>query len=136
MAEGTDSVANLPARAVPGPLYPLSFRVHMMVANGRNQEALQAADDYEPLIRGAGDEITLSFLDQARMYAFQGIGRYHEALAAGRQALLRRQKLGWAVGEAKTLADVAELHFFIGDLSQGLHALARATAVLDQRGPS
>jgi diguanylate cyclase len=136
MAEGADDSVHLPVRAVPGPLHPLSFRAHMMVVQGRSQQALRAADDYEPLIRAAGDEITLSFLDQVRMYALHQLGRYHDALAAGVQALRRRREQGWVIGEAKTLADIAELHFFTGDLAQGLHALARATTLLDRRGPS
>jgi diguanylate cyclase len=137
VAQGTKEYANLPARVgVLGPLDLLAFRVHMIIVRGRCQEALQAADDYEPLVRAAGDEMTLSFLDQGRMYALHAMGRCREALAAGLEALRRRHELGWVIGEAKTLADVAELHFQLGDPGQAMYALVRATALIDQCRPT
>lgn len=137
MAEDADETVNLPARvSVLGPLDSLAFRVHMMIVSGACLDALRAADDYEPFVRAAGDEMTLSFLDQCRMYAFQALGRYQEALAAGLAALRRRRELGWIIGQAKTLSNVAELYFHVGDLVQGMSALARATLLLERCRPS
>jgi diguanylate cyclase len=114
-----------------GPLIPLSLRVHALSHTGRCDEALTAADAYIRLATVAGDERTVSFLIQGKMYANLMLGRHTEALAIGADLLRRHQATGYALGEAKTLADLAELCVLDGRYVEGMRHLARSALLLD-----
>jgi diguanylate cyclase len=122
----------LPVRASAyGPLIFLSLRVHELSHTGRCHEALDAADAYLHFARLAGDEKTVTYLLQGRMYAYLILGRYHEASEAGEEVLARHRAAGFTLGEAKTLADLAELHVLSGRFVDGMRYLARAGLLLD-----
>jgi diguanylate cyclase (GGDEF)-like protein len=104
---GTMGEAHLPVPvSAYGPLIPLSLRVHRMSHTGHAHEAIDAADAYIRLARAAGDEKTVSFLIQGRMYAHLMLGGYEEALRAGEELL--RRHLAAKVESERALAE-AEL---------------------------
>jgi diguanylate cyclase len=115
-----------------GPFTTFAFRVHKMIVMGEFRRALEAADHYEALIRLAGDDITLGYLMQCRMFGLMWTGRDREAVAVGQELLRLRERLGTRVAAAKTRADLVEMQFRIGQLDDGLDGLARANAVLSQ----
>ena len=119
-----------------GPLDPLAIRVHEMAVTGQCREALGAADDYERLARAAGDPHTVAYLVQARMYALFTLGQHAEALVAAQDLLALHRAEGASVSEAKTQADLADCLIAVGRLDEGLHALARATWLLDSADPN
>jgi diguanylate cyclase len=110
----------------------LVMRMHELTVKGRNPEALRAADIMELMARLAGDAPGLRFATQTRMYAYIGLGRLQEALTAGESLMRLHRAAGAVVDEAKTLGDVAEILIRMGRLDEGLHFVARATALLDQ----
>ncbi|MEU7904861.1 GGDEF domain-containing protein [Actinoplanes sp. NPDC049118] len=113
-----------------GPFTAFAFRVHKMIVKGEFRRAIEAADHYEALIRLAGDEITLGYLQQCRMFALMWMGRDREAVTVGQELLRLRERLGNRVAEAKTRADLVEMQFRLGRLDEGLEGLARASATL------
>lgn len=122
----------LPATVDPfGPLGFLATRLHDVTIQGRCAEALELAESYEAIARIAGDERTTAFIAQARMYALLALGRLEEALAVGESLLRAHRAVGSRTGEAKTLADVAEVLIRLGRVDDGLHSLARALARMD-----
>jgi diguanylate cyclase (GGDEF)-like protein len=114
-----------------GPLIPFSLRVHQLSHVGRSHEALDAADAYIRFARAAGDEKTVSFLIQGKMYAYLSLGGYEEALRLGEELLRRHEAAGFTLGEAKTRADLAELNVLTGRSVEGMRHLARAGLLLD-----
>jgi diguanylate cyclase (GGDEF)-like protein len=130
-AEGAD--ARLPVPATPfGPFQVFGFRVHELVLKGHSWDALAAADAFECVARLAGDDSTVWFVAQGRMYALQALGRYAEALVIGEWLVHRHRTAGATVSEAKTLADNAETLGRLGRFDESLHSLARATALLER----
>nr|BFE69938.1 hypothetical protein GCM10020092_032390 [Actinoplanes digitatis] len=113
-----------------GPFTAFAFRVHKMIVKGEFRRAIEAADHYEALIRLTGDEITLGYLQQCRMFALMWMGRDREAVTVGQELLRLRERLGNRVAEAKTRADLVEMQFRLGRLDEGLEGLARASATL------
>ncbi|WP_433214134.1 diguanylate cyclase [Dactylosporangium sp. CS-047395] len=69
---------------------------------------------------------------QGRMYALISLGRLQEALATGERLLERHRAAGVRGGEARALADTAEILIKLGRLDEGLHRLANALLVLDR----
>ena len=65
------------------------------------------------------------------MYALISLGRLHEALEEGERLLQMHRTSGARTGEAKTLADTAEILIKLGLLDEGLHRLANATRLLE-----
>jgi len=122
----------LPVPASPyGPLNGLALRVHELSQTGRCEEALAAAEDYERAARVIGDEKTVDFLIQGRAYAHYSLGRYAESLAAGERLLERHRASDNVLGEAKVLADLAELCVLLGRFVEGMRYLARAGLLLE-----
>jgi diguanylate cyclase (GGDEF)-like protein len=111
-------------------------RVFELNTRGHPTEALQAADAFECVARVAGDDRTVWFLAQARMYAYQALGRYQESVAVGEWLLGVHRATGAAVSEAKTLADLAESLIRLGRLDEGLQHLAHGTAILETAPPT
>ncbi|OLB80930.1 MAG: hypothetical protein AUI14_05065 [Actinobacteria bacterium 13_2_20CM_2_71_6] len=117
---------------VHGPLKALSLRVHELTQTGRCREALAAADAYAAFARAVGDEKTITYLYQGRMYAHEGLGQVADAIAAGEELLRRHRKAGNPLNEAKTLSDLASLYVLTGRLVEAMRNLARAGRMLDR----
>jgi diguanylate cyclase (GGDEF)-like protein len=103
-----------------------------MTIEGRWNDALRAADDYEALARELGDEKTRGFLIQGRMFALAELGRSAEAVAAGEELLRLHRASGARASEAKTLADVSMFLFALDRWEDGVRQLGRAGWLLDQ----
>ncbi|SDY38316.1 diguanylate cyclase (GGDEF) domain-containing protein [Micromonospora pattaloongensis] len=129
--------AQVPARVHPfGPFAYLGLRAHELTVKGRNTEALRLTDEYERIVSLLGDDAAVSMLTQVRMYALIGLRRFEEALRTGEALLRRHQAIAVRCSEAKTLADIAEVLVRLGRLDEGLHRLARATALLETTPPT
>ena len=115
-----------------GPLNLLADRVNGFYRAGQSRRVLEVADGYERYARTAGDDRTANFLLQAKMYAYLDLGRHREALATGAELLRRQQACGYVLGEAKVLADLAELSVLEGQHEDGMRYLARAGILLDR----
>jgi diguanylate cyclase (GGDEF)-like protein len=115
-----------------GPLRPLHDHAYELSQTSRPQEALVAVDAYEPVARAFGDEKTVGFLLQARMYAYLNLGWLPEALAAGERLLSHHQSSGSTVAVAKTLADQAGVYLDSGQVSEAMRCLARAELLLER----
>jgi hypothetical protein len=74
----TDRSALVPVSPY-GPLVGLALTVHEMAASGNFGDAMAAADEFQAVARAFGDEKTVDFLIQGRMFAHQ----YH-ATSPGR----------------------------------------------------
>jgi diguanylate cyclase len=120
----------VPLSAV-GPLYGLVVEVRELANSGRCQEALALLDVYEWIARAFGDDKTVGFLIQRRMYVYLFLRHYDAALAVGEGLLERHRSAGNVLGEAKTLADLAELCVLAGRLADGMRYLARAGLLLE-----
>ncbi len=136
-ANGTDGGeaavddARLPVHVtVHGPLKALSLRVHELSQTGRCHEALVAADAYTMIARVVGDEKAITYLYQGRMYAYEGLGRLGEAVAAGEELLRRHRVAGFRLHEAKALSDLASLYLLTGRLVEAMNNLAHADRLL------
>ncbi|WP_433055987.1 diguanylate cyclase [Dactylosporangium sp. CS-033363] len=126
------ATSRLPALVRPyGPFQELALRVHDLTVQGRNSEALALADRLEWVVERLGDERTAGMIWQGRMYALISLGRLQEALATGERLLERHRAAGVRGGEARALADTAEILIKLGRLDEGLHRLANALRVLD-----
>jgi diguanylate cyclase (GGDEF)-like protein len=122
----------LPAVISPfGPFDTLVRPVHELTVSGRSPEALAAADRLEHGLRALGDLRSIGFLLQCRMYALVTLGRQEEALAAGEELLRLHRAARSRPGEAKALADVAEVLIKLGRTDDGLYSLARALELLE-----
>jgi diguanylate cyclase len=111
-----------------GPLHLLARQVHRMANTGQAHEAISAADAYLVIARTVRDEKTVRFLSQAKMYALLALGRLPEAITLGSE-LLRSHRS--ALGEAKTLCDLAQMHLLQGHYVDCMRNLARAGVLLD-----
>ncbi len=133
MGDDAESSRRLPV-PVPayGPLRMLHDHAYELSQTSRPQEALVAVDAYEPLARAFGDEKTVGFLLQARMYAYLNLGRLPEALAAGEELLSHHEATGATVATAKTLADQAGVYLDAGQVTEAMRCLARAELLLEQ----
>src|SRR6266536_2002197 len=130
--EGRSADAGLPVPVSPyGPLNELGRRVHELTTEQRIYEALAAADEYEATARAFGDNRTVGFLIQGRMYAYSQLGHDDEAMAAGRALLAHHRAAGDVLGEAKTLSDLADIAFRTGLVVEGMRYLARAGLLLE-----
>jgi diguanylate cyclase (GGDEF)-like protein len=114
-----------------GPFVHMGLQVHELTVKGRNTEALRLVDEFERIVGLLGDERTVVMLVQVRMYAFIGLGRFQEALIVGESLLRRHRATAARCSEAKILADIAEVLVRMGRLDEGLHRLARASAIMD-----
>jgi diguanylate cyclase len=132
MERGSTSDARLPVPVSPyGVLTGSALQVHELANTGRCHEALALAAGYEAAARGFGDETTVSFLIQSRMYAYSYLGRQAEATAEGHRLLERQRATGNLLGEAKTLSDVAQFGLISGNVAESMNFLARAGMLLD-----
>jgi diguanylate cyclase len=116
---------------VHGPLKAFSLRVHELSQTGRCNEALEAADAYSAFARAVGDERTVTYLYQGRMYAYEALGRFGEAVAAGEELLRRHRAAGNRLHEAKTRSDLAALYLLTGRLVEAMDHLAHAGRIFD-----
>jgi len=114
-----------------GPLHLLAVRVHRLADSGRGHDALAAADAYLAIAAAVGDDKTALFLLQGKMYANLGMDRLPEAVVLAEQILHRHRISGSALGEAKTLCDLARLYVIRGRYVDGMRNLARASVLLD-----
>ncbi|MGC9667522.1 diguanylate cyclase [Planosporangium sp. 12N6] len=130
---GTGAYLPVPVSAY-GPLDALAEQVHDLTQTSRAREALAALAVYEPLARAFGDEKTVGFLLQSRMFAYVNLGRLQEALTAGERLLSHHESAGSVVGVAKTLADLARVHLYVDQLSEAMQCLARAGLLLERTG--
>lgn len=129
---GSAADGRLPVRvSAYGPLFGLVLRVRDLISDGRCREALAAIDAYEWVARLFGDDKTVGFLIQRRMYAYRQLGHYEAAAAVGEALLERHRRAGNVVAEAKTQADLAELCVLAGRLVEGMRHLARAGLLLE-----
>ncbi len=117
---------------VHGPLKAFSLRVHELSQTGHCHEALAAADAYTAIARAVGDERTVTYLYQGRMYAHEGIGQFEEAIAAGEELLRRHRVAGNRLHEGKTLSDLASLYLLTGRAMEAMDYLARAGRLLER----
>jgi diguanylate cyclase len=115
-----------------GPFHELALQVHELTVQGRNSDALTLADRLEQVVGRLGDERSVGLIWQGRMYALISLGRLQEALVTGERLLERHQTDGVRGGEARALADIAEILIKLGRLDEGLHRLAGALRVLDR----
>ena len=127
MATGTSLLSVSPY----GPLLDLALHVHDLANSGRPSDALAAAETYEPVAQALGDDKTVDFLMQGRVYAYQYLGQFPQAMRVGNQLLGRHRARGNATGEAKVLADLADLSMLSGHPAEGIEHLARAGLVLE-----
>lgn len=132
MGDGSATDARLPMPAHSGgPLHALSLRVHELSQQGRGVEALAAADVYARAAQGFGDELTVTYLVQGRLYALRDLGSVDEAIVAGDELLRRHRATANALGEAKAHALLAQLYMLAGRVGEAMAALARAGRLLD-----
>jgi diguanylate cyclase (GGDEF)-like protein len=118
-----------------GPLAALFEHVYELYLTGRTEEALTAAEKHEWIARAFGDEKTVSFLIQGRMYVYLGLGRFQEAIATGEALLRRHEAMHCLVEEAKTLSDLADMYVYQGQFGQSMRYFARAGRLLDTCPP-
>jgi diguanylate cyclase (GGDEF)-like protein len=124
--------ARLPIPLWPfGPYQELTLQVHELTVHGRNSEALELADRLEHVVDILGDDRSVGMVRQGRLYALISLGRLHEALEEGERLLQMHRSGGARTGEAKTLADTAEILIKLGLLDEGLHRLANALRLLE-----
>jgi diguanylate cyclase (GGDEF)-like protein len=128
MAEVGTSLVPVPSH---GPLDRLSREVHELANSGRCEEALAAADVYEPAARLLGDELTVNYLLQGRMYAHLEMRHVTEAMAVGQELLARHRGESHVLGEAKVLADLTSACILGGRIAEGMRYLARAGLLLE-----
>jgi hypothetical protein len=114
-----------------GPFIDLALTVHELAGNGRFAEAIAAADEFQAIARAFGDEKTVDFLIQGRMFAHQYHGDFAGAMAVGLGLLDRQRAAGNVLGEAKTLADLAQLGVQSNRTAQSILHLARAGLLLE-----
>jgi diguanylate cyclase len=127
------ATTRLPAPRWPfGPFHHLTLQVHDLTVQGRNSEALLLADRLERIVDLLGDERSVGMIWQGRMYALISLGRLQEALVTGERLLERHRAAGARGGEARVLADTAEILIKLGRLDEGLRRLAGATRILDR----
>lgn len=126
----TDRSALVPVSPY-GPLVGLALTVHELAASGNFGDAMAAADEFQAVARAFGDEKTVDFLIQGRMFAHQYHGDLTGAMAAGLELLERHRASGNVLGEAKTLADLAHVGVLTGRMDQGILHLARAGLLLE-----
>jgi diguanylate cyclase (GGDEF)-like protein len=110
-------------------LVHLATRPHGLYAMGDNLAALEAAEQSLPVAELLGDRQAARRIVQTQMYVLADLGRYVEALTVGRDLLSRPGDTRAAT--AKTTADLADVLVRMGRLDEGLHLLARATALLE-----
>ena len=118
-----------------GPLQLLALRVHRLAESGHGHEALAAADAYLAVARAVGDDRTVPFLLQGKMYAYLHMGRLLEADDLGERLLRLHRSAGSVPGEAKTLCDLAQIDVLRGRYFVGMRNLARAAVLLDRPCP-
>lgn len=134
MEDASDDGGRLPVPVTAyGPLHLLAKRVHMLASTGRSPEALTAADAYLEIARTVGDERSVRFLVQGKMYAYLDMGRVPEAIDLGERLLAAHRAGGNVVEEAKTLCDLARMHVLRGRYVDGMLHLARAAVLLERR---
>jgi diguanylate cyclase (GGDEF)-like protein len=114
-----------------GPLHLFAIRVHRMANTGHGHEAIAAADAYLTIARLTGDTKTIPFLLQGKMYANLYMGRFHEGAELADQLLHMHRASGSALGEAKTLCDLAQFDVLRSRYVDGMRNLARAAVLLD-----
>jgi diguanylate cyclase len=128
---GRSSATDLVRVPAYGPLVGYLLRVREVVNAGRLHEALAEIDVYEWAAAAFGDRTTVEHMIQRRMYTYLDLGQYEAALAVGGQLVARRRAAGDVLGEAKTLADLAELYILTGRLTEGMRYLARSGLLLE-----
>src|SRR6266511_4085512 len=114
-----------------GPLNALGLQVHALNEPHRRYEALAAADVNEAVARAFGDDKTVGFVLQGRMYVYERLGHYDDALAVGEALLEHHRGSGNVLGEAKTLADLARIAMVAGRIVESMRHLARSGLLLE-----
>jgi diguanylate cyclase (GGDEF)-like protein len=114
-----------------GPLNTSVARIHQLSNNQRCREGLALADFCEAAARGFGDEKTVSFTLQGRMYCYIQLGHHDAAAIVGEALLARHRATGNALEEAKTLSDLAGVAVRRGLIGEAMSYLARAGLLLE-----
>ncbi len=122
----------LVAFAAYGPLHRFVPPYHAPIGTDRQYQALDEYAYHEWVAGTLGDERTVDFLIQRRMYIYFLMGQYEQALGIGERLLARHRAAGNRTGEAKTLADLAELYVSTGRSVEGMRYLARAGLILER----
>jgi diguanylate cyclase len=137
MDGGAAAENRLPVAASPyGLFFEWQWRVHELAHYGQAEQALIEADRYAYIAGLFGDERTIDFLLQGRMFARKNLGRHAEALDTAQELVARQRAAGNVVGEAKTLAALADLYLLTGRFAESMRCLARAGLLLETpRGP-
>ncbi|GAA2619207.1 GGDEF domain-containing protein [Paractinoplanes durhamensis] len=129
-----DSRLPVPVTAF-GPLHLLAILVHRLANTGRCRDALEAADAYLEIARRCGDHRTEHFLLQGKMYANLYMGRFGEGAEFADHLLRAHRAAGSALGEAKTLCDLAHFDVLRSRYVDAMRNLARAAVLLDLPHP-
>src|SRR5437763_16015126 len=137
MDGGAAAENRLPVAASPyGLFFAWQWRVHELAHYGEAEQALVEADRYAYIAGLFGDERTIDFLLQGRMFARKNLGRHAEALDTAQELVARQRAAGNVLGEAKTLAAMADLYLLTGRFAESMRCLARAGLLLETpRGP-
>jgi len=127
MAEWIEGDERLPVHVTAyGPLQLLARQVHILASTGRAPEALRAAEAFLVIANAVGDERSVNFLHQGRMYAYLDMGRIEDATAIGEELLRTHQRTGNVLAEAKVLCDLAQMRVLQTRYVDGMRYLARA----------
>jgi diguanylate cyclase (GGDEF)-like protein len=109
----------------------LGYRLHELNDTQRSREALALTDVYEAVAHAFGDEVTVGFVIQERMYAYYELGQFDQALAVGESLLARYRADSYVLGEAKALSDLAAVAVRCGRIVECMSYLARAGLLLE-----
>ena len=132
MAEWIEHDRRLPVPvSAYGPLQLFARKVHILATTGRAPEALRATDAFLMIAKAVGDDKSVNFLHQGRMYAYRDMGRIDEANAIGEQLLRTHRATGNVLAEAKVLCDLAQMRVLQNRYVDGMRCLARAGMLLD-----
>jgi diguanylate cyclase len=78
-----------------------------------------------------GDDLSVNYLLQGRMYAHLEAGHVTEAMAVGQELLARHRGSSNLLGEAKVLADLTSACLLGSRIADGVRCLARAGLLLE-----
>ena len=114
-----------------GPFHRFVDRIRELNIEGRVHDALAEIDLFEWIAEAFGDRRTADFMLQRRMYTYLHLQQHEPALSIGAQLVARHRASGNLLGEARTLADLAELCMLTGRDAEGMRYLARAGLLLE-----
>ncbi len=126
-------------RARPLALYPLAalvFGSHTLVAKGRFEEAIGWLDELSAACEGSGERCMRAWGDFVRAQAELALGRFPEARAHARAALLVKHRLRDGVGSGLALESLARAATALGQHPDAAWLLGLASQLWDTLGRS